>query len=417
MNRVKNKILDSEFKKNIVKLTTGLSIAQLIPIFITPILTQFFSPEQFGVYGLFVSIYTILGVISSGKYDMAIMLPKNKKDSINILVICLVFSLVFSILIFIIFFSLKNLLFEITQLDLFGRYFWIIPFSILLFSINQSSLVWFNREKKYNIINEHNLLKSSSNSFSSIVLGIKNISYGLIIGNVISLLMTSLFNVLDLLKERSFLLISIKRIKKNFYLYINFLKYSTISNLFNSLSGLGMTSIIVFFYGAKTAGLYFLAEKLIAIPLSFVTNSISQVYFQKASILFHSNKSELLKLSKIIQKKIFLILFPFLFLMSFFGKEIFLLFGQDWGGSGELLKYFSVYILFKNIYSPISTIGDILGKQKLLLFFNISLFSFQLASFFFLKQNNDIKIALLTASCFGAIHYIFLSLYMIKSIK
>ena len=99
MNRVKNKILDSEFKKNIVKLTTGLSIAQLIPIFITPILTQFFSPEQFGVYGLFVSIYTILGVISSGKYDMAIMLPKNKKDSINILVICLVFSLVFSLLV------------------------------------------------------------------------------------------------------------------------------------------------------------------------------------------------------------------------------------------------------------------------------------------------------------------------------
>ena len=165
---------------------------------------------------------------------------------------------------------------------------------------------------------------------------------------------------MDLIKERSFLLISIKGIKKNFYLYINFLKYSTISNLFNSLSGLGMTSIIVFFYGAKTAGLYFLAEKLIAIPLSFITNSISQVYFQKASILFHSDKSELLKLSKIIQKKIFLILFPFLFLMSFFGKEIFLLFGQDWGGSGELLKYFSVYILFKNIYSPISTIGDIL---------------------------------------------------------
>ena len=238
MNRVKNKILDSEFKKNIVKLTTGLSIAQLIPIFITPILTQFFSPEQFGVYGLFVSIYTILGVISSGKYDMAIMLPKNKKDSINILVICLVFSLVFSLLIFIILFSLKNLLFEITQLDLFGRYFWIIPFSILLFSINQSSLVWFNRNKKYNIINEHNLLKSSSNSFSSFILGIKSISFGLVIGNVISLLMTSLFNILDLLKERNFLFISIKGIKKNFYLYINFLKYSTISNLFNSLSGL-----------------------------------------------------------------------------------------------------------------------------------------------------------------------------------
>ena len=81
----KNKIIGSEFSKNVLKLITGLSIAQLIPILITPILTQFFSPEQFGTYGLYVSIYTILGIISSGKYDLAIMLPKNKKDSINIL--------------------------------------------------------------------------------------------------------------------------------------------------------------------------------------------------------------------------------------------------------------------------------------------------------------------------------------------
>jgi len=406
----------SEFSKNIIKLITGISIAQLIPILITPILTQYFSPEQFGTYGLYVSIYTILGIASSGKYDMAIMLPKNKKDSVNLLALCFILTICFSFLIFLLLFFLKNLLFEKTQLSLFKTYYWIIPFSILLFALNQSILVWFNREKKYNTIAEHNLLKSSSNSLSSIVLGIKSISSGLIIGNILSLLLTSFFNFLDLLKTIDISCINKTSIKKNFFLYVNFLKYSTISNLFNSLSSLGMTALIVMFFGIKAAGLYFLAEKLIVIPISFITNSVSQVYFQKASILFYSNKKELLDLTRLIQKSILFILFPFLLLISFFGEDIFSILGKNWKDAGVLVKYFSVFVLFKNIYSPISTIGDILGKQKLLLIFNISLFCFQVGSFYFLKHYNDIRIALLTASFFGAIHYIFLSLYMRKSI-
>ena len=46
-----------------------------------------------------------------------------------------------------------------------------------------------------------------------------------------------------------------------------------------------MTTLIVFFFGIKMAGLYFLAERLIAIPISFITSSVSQVYFQKANVL------------------------------------------------------------------------------------------------------------------------------------
>ena len=411
------KIKISDFSKNVMKLITGISIAQLIPIIITPILTQYFSPEEFGTYGLYVSLYTILGVIASGKYDMAIMLPKKKKDSINLLALCLIIAICFSFITFFLLFFLKDFLFQITQLNLFKTHYWIISFSILLFALNQSILIFLNRERKYTTIAEHNLLKSSSNSLSSLILGIKSISSGLIIGNIISLIITSIFNFLDILKVLRFSVISKESIKKNFYLYINFLKYSTISNLFNSLSNLGMTMLIVFFFGIKAAGLYFLAEKLIAIPISFITNSVSQVYFQKASTLFYSNKKELLDLTKLIQRRVLFTLLPGLLIVSFFGKEIFSILGENWKEAGGLLKYFSVFILFKNVYSPLSTIGDILGKQKILLIFNISLFCFQVSSFYFLKHYNDIGIALLVASFFGAIHYIVLSLYMRKSIR
>ena len=402
----------SKFYQNIVKLFTSISIAQIIPIIILPILTQYFSPEEFGAYGLYVSICSIFGIIASGKYDVAIMLPKKKTDAINILTLSFLITFLFSIFCFSILNIFNEQFFQLTQSEILKKYYIIIPISIFLISINQSILVWFNRLKNYNTIAKQNILKSSSNSISSLIFGVKNIHSGLIIGHIISLIAVSAWNISKLIKEFPVELINQKIIRKNFTKYIDFLKFSSISNLFNSFSNIGMTTVIIIFFGPKIAGFYFLAEKLIATPISFMTSSISQVYFEKASKLFHTDKIELLHLTNQIQKNIFFILFPTLLLASLFGEDIFSIFGNEWREAGEMLKYFSVFILLKNMYSPISHIGDILNKQKVLLLFNISLFLFQLGSFYFLKEYGDIQLALLTASTFGALHYLGLNTYM-----
>ena len=402
----------SKFYQNIIKLFTSISIAQIIPIVILPILTQYFSPEQFGVYGLYVSICSIFGIVASGKYDVAIMLPKKKIDAINILTLSFLITFLFSIFCFSILNIFNDQIFQLTQSEILKKYYVIIPISIFLISINQSIIVWFNRLKHYNTIANQNILKSSSNSISALIFGLKNINSGLILGHIVSLIAVSFLNISQLMRKFPAKLINQKIMRKNFKKYIDFLKFSSISNLFNSFSNIGMTTVIIIFFGPKIAGLYFLAEKLIAIPISFITNSISQVYFEKASKLFHSDKIELLKLTNQIQKNIFFILFPTLIIASLFGEDVFSIFGNEWGEAGKMLKYFSVFILLKNMYSPISHIGDILNKQKVLLLFNISLFLFQLGSFYFLKEYSDIQAALLTASTFGALHYLGLNTYM-----
>ena len=407
----------TDFYTNVFKLLTSISIAQLIPIIITPILTQYFTPEDFGVYGLYVSICSIFGIVASGKYDVAIMLPQKKEDSINILFLSFLITFLFSTFCFSILNIFDDVFFELTNSEFLKEYYFIIPISIFLISINQSLIVWFNRNKKYNTIANQNLLKSGSNSGSSLILGIQSIHVGLIISHLISLIIISFWNIVHFMQECNKYNTNQKLIRRNFLKYIDFLKFSTVSNLFNSFSNIGMTALIVIFFGPKIAGLYFLAEKLIAIPISFMTSSVSQVYFQQASKLFHSNKKELIKLTNQIQKNIFFVLFPFLLICSVFGENIFSLFGDEWTEAGILVKYFAVFILFKNIYSPISHIGDILNKQKVLLVFNVSLFIFQLSAFYFLKEYSDIKAALLTASLFGAIHYMILNTYIKQELK
>ena len=51
--------LKSEFTRNVLTLMTGTTIAQAIPIAINPILTRLYTPEDFGVFALFIAITSI----------------------------------------------------------------------------------------------------------------------------------------------------------------------------------------------------------------------------------------------------------------------------------------------------------------------------------------------------------------------
>ena len=75
----------SEFTRNVLTLMTGTTIAQAIPIAISPILTRLYTPKDFGVLALFVAITSIFGSIANGRYELAIMLPKKDEDAVNIL--------------------------------------------------------------------------------------------------------------------------------------------------------------------------------------------------------------------------------------------------------------------------------------------------------------------------------------------
>ena len=43
-------IPQSAYARNVITLMTGTSIAQAIPIAVSPILTRIYSPEQFGLF-------------------------------------------------------------------------------------------------------------------------------------------------------------------------------------------------------------------------------------------------------------------------------------------------------------------------------------------------------------------------------
>ena len=67
--------------KNIVTLMSGTTIAQAIPLAISPILTRIYSPSDFGVLAIYSSIMAVIAVIATCRYELAILQPKQNDDA------------------------------------------------------------------------------------------------------------------------------------------------------------------------------------------------------------------------------------------------------------------------------------------------------------------------------------------------
>src|SRR5450759_1161965 len=120
------------FTANVLTLMTGTTIAQAILITIAPILTRIYKPEDFGIFALYMAIVSMIAIIATGRYELAIMLPENDDDAINIvcLSVCIVFFISFMTLIVIWLFNA-----QITKLmgsDKLSIWIYLIPISVLL---------------------------------------------------------------------------------------------------------------------------------------------------------------------------------------------------------------------------------------------------------------------------------------------
>lgn len=74
----------SAYASNVLTLMTGTSLAQAIPIAISPILTWLYSPEEFGLFALPMAAASILAVLVAGRYELLNLLPKRDRDVMHI---------------------------------------------------------------------------------------------------------------------------------------------------------------------------------------------------------------------------------------------------------------------------------------------------------------------------------------------
>ena len=367
--------LKSDFSKNVLTLMTGTTVAQAIPIAISPILTRIYTPHDFGLLALFISIAFIFGSMANAKYEQVVMLPKKDEDAINIFALGFIINSILTLFLLFIVIFFNNYLTNILNNQEISFWLYFIPLTVFFIGLF-NNLTYFNsRKKNYKDIARATIIKSLVLATIQLSIGfLKNGATGLITGQVLSQMFANMKLLKNIIRDRAFFS-KIKRVKiialaKK---YIDFPKFALPSNLANTLSQ-HLTSILISsFYSMATLGFYSLVQRVLGMPSSLIGRAIGQVFFQEATEERHQTGT-IIKTFNATIKRLIIIALPSFTILFFIVEPLFtFVFGEEWQIAGEYAKILMPYFFISFISSTVSSTYDIFGYLKLELWWQVSL--------------------------------------------
>lgn len=379
-----NKFLPkSSFARNVITLMTGTTVAQAIPIAITPVLTRMYSPEDFGVLALFVAITTILGSVANGRYELAIMLPVEDDDAINIAAMGMLIATILSVFLFFPAFFLNDYFIEKLNNQFIGFWLYFVPPVVWLLGFYNVLSYLNNRKKCYKDMANATIYKSVAQAMVQINVGaIKATAGGLISGQIASSIAANTRLVINASRQYQVGHISWFEMKRLAQRYSDFPKYSMWAVLANTLSYQLLNMLITLFYSVATLGFYSLAQRILGMPSSLIGDSIGRVYFQQATIeknetgraikIFRSTTKKLIILSCIFFIPLYFIL-PLIFAVAF---------GEKWRIAGEYAQIILPIFGFRFISAALSNTNNVFEKQGVALLWQIALLALSLSVLF-----------------------------------
>jgi len=418
INKLKPK---SEFSKNVLTLMTGTTIAQAIPIAISPILTRLYSPQDFGILALFVAITSIFGSIANGRYELAIMLPKKDEDAINIVALGFIIVSILSLFLLIIIVLFHDTILHVLKNDSISIWLYFIPISVFFMGLF-NLLNYFNtRKKQYKDLAKATVLKSIITAVVQLSIGFFNASAtGLISGQLASQLSANLKLSKNIIKDK-FLISKISKIKMIVLAkrYKDFPKFTMWAGLLNTSSTHFTNILISSMFNIKTLGFYSLSQRMLGMPSRLIGSSIGQVFFQEAMKEKH-NTGTSIKAFKTTLKKLLIISIPFFIIMFVFVEDIFaFVFGEDWRTAGLYTKILIPFFMIQFIVSPLTAINQIYLKNRNVMLWQGGLFVNYLLILYISKHINAEFIDVLRYfSIYLSLYYLFhlflLYYYIIK---
>jgi len=408
------------FRRNTLIMSSGAFINVLFSLILYPIVTRIYSKEDFGDYGLIISVVSILSLAGTALYPTGIVIPKFRASFYALVKLC--FTLTFVTLVvtilWILFFQ-KSFLY-IFKLHGVRDYLYLIPIGVVAFSLKTIFININVRRKLF----KYNAISNVAGSFSMKSL---NVGYALLISaSSFGLLITHFVSV-----AIQILTLGIGKIKRDIIfsmsssfdamrqVAIKYKKYPLHllpGNLINKYTSDLPIYLLTAYFNSSIVGAFVLANSIMLIPLNVIGNSMSSVFLQKSNELYIKNPRELSKFtSNLNRKMVALGVVVFGFLFGFGDIAFCLVFGKKWLLAGQIAIVLSICFVMKLIAGPLAVIFKSVGKEQYSLYASVVLGVLRTAGLYAGLYYNNFMKAVWFFTIGNAIGYLFTLMLVYRS--
>ena len=351
-----NNLKQSEFAKQVATLLTGSALAQTLPFIAEYFIARLYTPAELGIITLFTSVAVMFSIVATGRYEFAIMLPKEKSKSVNILFLSLFITMFVAVLSFVVTWLLNDWVCEVKGSDELGRFLWYVPISVLAVGVFNSFNQWANRNAYHKHMAASKISESGTTSSLNVLFGyLKLGNTGLIIAYLSGQLASTIAVIIPFLRKDKKL---VKEVNKPEMISLakKYKKFPTTNSL-HAFTDMFFLSALVFlisyYFGDDTTGYYGRTYKILLAPSILIGGVIGQVFFRKISIM-KSDNEYMMDFFKKILALLFIIGLPIFVTLMIFGEEIFGLYlGDNFKTAGIFAAILAPWIWLKFITGPL----------------------------------------------------------------
>ena len=408
--------LNTKQFKNVSSLVGATAIAQLIHLGSTPIITRYFPPEEFAVFQLIFSLSSILAVISTFRYEIAVVTEEEDEKAKKLVIGSILIALVFGIVVF----SVLSLInsYEIYEFDL--TYLLLVPIYIIASGTSQTFHNYSIRERRFSLNFWSRIFSAFFQAFFAVLFGLVGaLSLGLMVSVVIGQITSSLILLksFKFSSESNSRLLNLNEIIQGLIKHRKFAQYNAPHSLIDVLQDQGVIFLLGLFFPGSLLAFYGQAYRLLKAPVGFIGAAIHQVYFPELTVRWQQGEN-LRPVIKRFYLTLFLFGLPFFAIAGWYSTSIFAwLLGTDWMPTGEIALILMPWIFLNFIASPVSSISVIASKQRLGMLIAVSELIFRFIAVIIGGMMNDFKLLLLMVSLIGCLFTIFKMIWYLQISK
>jgi len=412
-----SKILKNTLVKNTITLVSGGVIAQIVALFCTPILSRYFTPEEFGVLGGVLTVSSILTVVICMKYEMAIVLSSDSIERNQIVTICMAILISFSCIVFPVFYLYPETLVWLGLTQTNNTLISLLCLLVLGTGIQKTFYQLHVKLGNYKLLSINRVVQKLAIVLVQLIFALFFMDeLGLIWGYVLGFGFSLPFLIYSIRNELKFNFFNSKLLEP-FKRYYRFPLFNAPQSMLNSVSQGLPVLMLGKFFNLEQVGLYFFTVRILQLPSSIIGGSIRQVFYKRASEIKSDSvqiKKEFFKTTKGLFT---IILGPMIIIFSY-GSEIFsFVFGEEWRVAGEYSRWMVLWIGAGFINPPAMSLYLIYNKQGHLFVMETILFVSRFAVLYLFAQKGNMLHTIQMYSLVGLVYNLFIVIYGFTFVK
>jgi O-antigen/teichoic acid export membrane protein len=385
-------LADRPFLRNVSIMLGGSAAGQLVSLLSSPVLTRLYTPRQFGILSVYSALLSILVVMGSLRYELTIPMARSEKDALNLTALCVCVLLATTVAIAGGSFALPEHAIDIlwptpVSGDSLAWYRGLFAVGFLCLGGYYIALYVATRDHAFDAIAQTRLYQGIVGPASQI--GFALLGWGapgLLAGSILGQSAGTLGLFKRVLRSRGTLLrhVSWRRMAALATRYRRFPLIASWAALIDAAGGSQLLYLAVSTtYSARIAGFIFLAERVVARPLSIVGTSVLQVYMAEASRTASTDPARLKSRFRQVVSRQFALALAWILVSNLAAAVLFArLFGANWSDAVVYLQAMSLGYLSQAIVLPVFHTLQILEKQALAAGWQIARLVLVAATFF-----------------------------------